>query len=242
MDFTKAMEIMEKGGSVKGPLWAGYLFLDIDGNVKHAGMISCHEMHWKLNIHKTDWEINYMPTTTDNTPRNTIMDKEISTARMEALMDQNSAHIKRMYYLEDMIEDHHKSVKRLVDAMNNEMEDTRKALYGMAKLMPIMKDSMASMKDLMKSLAVNYHGIKSQQIDNKELIRRVNKLLKELHLEEEVKVGLEQLKATPSGESIKLNSEEEGYMIVVGSLEEEDTKPQKPKRKPSYKLPKSKTV
>ena len=161
MDFTQAMELMESGKTIKRSSYRGYLFLDIDGNVKHAGKISTHERMWMLDLHEKDWEERMEE----------INREEITEARMEALLDQNSSNIKRMYWLEEIMEAHHKTIKKFVETTILEIEETRKALSTMVKF-------VSTIKETMKTLTIDRAEIVKQHNFDKKLKESIDDLIK----------------------------------------------------------------
>lgn len=139
MDFMTAMDAMGKGKTIKRPLWSGYLYLDIDKNIKHAGQYKDKdEAIWNLDLHANDWE-EYM--TID------LKSEEISESRMESLLDQNSSNIKRLYYLEEMIEGQHKAFKKISEEVKDEMEYTRKTSELMTKFVSSFEKRIKQLED-----------------------------------------------------------------------------------------------
>jgi hypothetical protein len=198
MDFTQAISLMERGQSVRRPLWSGYLFLDIDGNIKHAGHKSIHEQFWDMDTYLTDWEHHMVKKN----------EEEINTARIEELMDQNSSHIKRLYYLEDIIEDHHKVVKKLVDRMEYEMDDTKSALSTMVKFISTIKESMKNMSSDIREL----YQDKTENNKAKDDLRKIIKMIEDIHpsnniISHEEVVKKKKIKKDKSKKSSKIKCE-----------------------------------
>jgi len=158
MDFSKAVEMMEQGKKVKRPLWKGYLFLDIDDNVKHAGKQPQIEEFWIMDTHYNDWE--------ECMNKNDNQKDEITTARIEALMDQSSSHIKRLGYLEDIIEINHKAATKLVDSVVEQMDETRRSLSSMSKFISTIKEKMVD-------LSSNFNNMKEMEYNNKQFMVKV---------------------------------------------------------------------
>ncbi len=135
MEFSEAITLMEKGTRITRPGWLGYLFLDIDDRIKHAGEKGKHERFWKIDFCLKDWE-EYI-----GMKGNT---KETEAARIESLMETNSAHINRLYYLEEIICTQNNEFKKISDNINFEMDETRKIVSQIAKHIPSMSKSMES--------------------------------------------------------------------------------------------------
>jgi hypothetical protein len=55
MEFTKAIKEMEKGSKIRRPKWMGYLFLDVDGNIKYSGKNNYEHKFWNMDILESDW-------------------------------------------------------------------------------------------------------------------------------------------------------------------------------------------
>ncbi len=139
MEFMEAMQHMESGLKIRRPNWEGYLFLDVDGNIRHAGKKGNDEKFWTLDINKTDWETRNMAANGSEQVKSEkviIESPEVTQARLESLMDSNAAHIKRLYYLEEIIDGQHKAFKKLHDNNVAEMDETRKALDKIVKNIP----------------------------------------------------------------------------------------------------------
>lgn len=136
MDFTEAMKMMESGKTIKRIGWNGCLFLDIDDVVKYAGEKNEDKEFWILDTHNKDWEENMTQQ---------LNKEEITEARMEALMDSNQSHIKRLYYLEEIIEGQHKALKKLADNFVQEMDETRTALSTMVKSVPAINEKIKNL-------------------------------------------------------------------------------------------------
>lgn len=147
MDFTEAMHSLEKGQKIRRPNWAGFLFLDVDGNIKHAGTRSKGEKFWSLDTGKEDWEIleKSDEDAIDASDRIEIESHEVTQSRLEAMMDSTACHIKRLYYLEEIIKGQHTAMKRIEDNFIVEMEETRKALAKTVAAIPRIEEKLAKL-------------------------------------------------------------------------------------------------
>lgn len=140
MEFSQAIKQMEKGSKIRRPKWSGYLFLDIDGNIKYSGKNNHEYMFWNMDILESDW-------------RKIMDDKvnlessEVKQARIEVLMDSNASHIKRLYYLEEIIDGQHKAFKKLADNYSTEMDETRKALDRIVRNIPRIEKKMDDLSE-----------------------------------------------------------------------------------------------
>lgn len=134
MEFSAALAAMEQGMCAKRPNWSGYLFLDIDNKIKHAGPRQHEERFIEMEIVYNDWETFVKD------------DKqEKSMAQLEALFDESSTLTKRMYYLEEMIHDQHTAIKRISDTVTGEMDGYKKAVERLEKL---VTTNVANVKNL----------------------------------------------------------------------------------------------
>lgn len=220
MDFMSAMQLMEQGKAVRRPIWMGYLFLDIDHNIRHAGKKSLSELTWTLDVDQLDWEEAHMAS---NNKSKEVQEKEINESRMESLLEQNSSHIKRLYYLEEMILDHHKSVKRLVDSSSEQMQDTIKSLN-------VVTVFVTSIREFMKMLTEEMKEIKSIYKKNTDIIKQNEEILMKVSLIEDIVVSNAKLKASKEDGSDN-NSDDEKDQSTKGLVEKTVKKQRKNAKK-----------
>ena len=148
MDFTEAMKSLEDGKKIRRPEWEGYLFLDVDGNIKHAGTRGKDEKFWSLDTGKPDWEIKTTEEGEFEFPDPVeIETHEVTQARLEAMMDATACHIKRLYYLEEIISSQHKAMKSIADNFIVEMEETRRVLAKSASAVPRIEHEIKDLQN-----------------------------------------------------------------------------------------------
>lgn len=160
MEFTKAIKQMEKGSKIKRPKWMGYLFLDVDGNIKYSGKNQYEYRFWNMDLLESDWR-EIMDDKVD------FESSEVKQARIEALMDSNASHIKRLYYLEEIIDGQHKAFKKLSENNISEMDETRKSLDKIVKNIPRIEKKIDELAD------------KFYKLELRDLIISIKKLIKE---------------------------------------------------------------
>ena len=155
MDFQCAMDKMEEGCIINRPEWIGYLFLDADGKVKHAGNKNgIEEISWMIDTTKDDWEV-----CVTEKDKETIS-KEKETSRIETMLDETSSHIKRLYYLEEMIHSQHIAMKRIVEETVREIEDNRKHLQQILTFIPKFSESLSVIKEYKSNTDKKLNDIK----------------------------------------------------------------------------------
>jgi hypothetical protein len=139
MDFSKAIKSMENGKTIRKPDWTGYLFLDIDENIKYVGKDEQEKKLWNLKSYEDDWE-EYMEVD--------LKKDEVTFSRLESLLDQSSSSIKRLYYLEEIIEGQHKSFKKISDDVvehinteKNSLDKNNKFLFSIENRLKIMEEN-----------------------------------------------------------------------------------------------------
>lgn len=195
MEFNDAIKYMEHGYKIRRPNWEGYLFLDVDNRVKHAGNEDKNESFWDLDILESDWEIKRMDGLLED--KVDFGSEEITESRLEALMDENSSHIKRLYYLEEIIEGQHKAFKRIADTVNDQQQHIESCLSKTVKEIPKIKEDIAniklnsvefskSIKNIEKILEKHFNNEKKviKNKDNNDKVQQENKKLSKKEIEE----------------------------------------------------------
>ena len=186
MDFIQALKKMEEGKAIRKTEWKGYLFLDKDSNVRHAGEYSKHEEFWRFDTHEDTWE-EHMEVNLNS--------EEVTASRLESMMDGNQSQTKRLYYLEEIIEGQHRAFKKIVDNVNSEMDETRNALAIMVKSLP-------SIEKTIKELILDRAEIKKEYLELKLLKQDVKKLIDLVDKKLEVKAAKEEDRVTKAKKDI----------------------------------------
>ncbi len=176
MEFSEAITLMEKGSMITRPGWLGYLFLDIDDNIKHAGQKGEKERFWKIDVSLRDWE--------EYTGMKGNI-KETETSRIESLMETNSAHISRLYYLEEMIEKQNNVFKRISDSINISMDGTDKILSETVKHIPSMSRNIEKLSKLPQELKRITNALRSMTKEIDKIGKKIN--VKEKQLQHDLK-------------------------------------------------------